>query len=84
MLGLVTLGTTADPTLRDEFSDHDFWVITEPGAQDSLIGDLSWLPDAPNIALTVSHGPRRRTVLYSNRHKVEFAIFDPEEAREQD
>ena len=82
VLALVTLGTTADPALRDQFSDHDFWLITEPGTQDGFVQDFSWLPDAETIALTVSHGPRRRTVLYRNRHKVEFAVFDVEEARQ--
>jgi lincosamide nucleotidyltransferase B/F len=82
VLGLVTLGTTADSKLRDEWSDHDFWVITKPGAQDSLLNDLSWLPNSNNIAVTVCHGPRRRTVLYHDRHKVEFAVFDVNEAHE--
>ena len=82
VIGLVVLGTTADPTFRDEWSDHDFWVITETGAQDSLIKDLSWLPDADEIAITVSHGNHRRTVVYRNRHKAEFAVFDVNEARE--
>jgi lincosamide nucleotidyltransferase B/F len=82
VIGLVTLGTTVDSTFRDKWSDHDFWVITEAGAQDSFIKDLSWLPDAHNIAITVCHGERRRTVLYRNRHKVEFAVFDVNEARE--
>lgn len=82
VIGLVALGTMADPTFRDEWSDHDFWVITETGKQDSLVEDLSWLPDAHNIAITVSHGKHRRTVLYHNRHKAEFAVFDVNEARE--
>ena len=82
VIGLVTLGTTADPTFRDEWSDHDFWVITEAGAQDSLIQDLSWLPDAHNIGITVSHGKYGRTLLYRNRHKIEFAVFDVNQARE--
>lgn len=32
VLGLITLGSTADETCRDRWSDHDFWVITSPGA----------------------------------------------------
>lgn len=79
VIGLVTLGSTADPTFRDEWSDHDFWVITEPGAQDSLVHDLSWLPDYENILLTVSHRPHGRNILFRNRHRVEFAVFDPSE-----
>ena len=80
VIGLVTLGTTVDPTFRDEWSDHDFWVITEAGAQDLLVQDLSWLPDAHNIVITVSHGKYGRTLLYRNRHKIEFAVFDVDQA----
>src|SRR6185295_9240947 len=79
VIGLVTLGSTADPTFRDEWSDHDFWVITEPGAQDSFVEDLSWLPDYQNILFEVSHRPHGRTILFNNRHKVEFAVLDTSE-----
>lgn len=80
VLGLVTLGTTADSTHRDKWSDHDFWVITKPGLHNSFCDDLSWLPDDHDIAISVSHGPNRRTILFGNRHKVEFAIFDANDA----
>ena len=30
--------------------------------------------------MTVRHGPSRRTVLYGDRHKAEYAVFDREEA----
>lgn len=79
VIGLVTLGSTADPAFRDEWSDHDFWVITEAGAQDSLVEDLSWLPDYQNILFEVSHRPHGRTILFRNRHKVEFAVLDTSE-----
>jgi len=79
VLGLVVLGSTADSTLRDEWSDHDFWIITEVGAQDALLEDLSWLPAYQNIALTVKHLPHGLTMVFHNRHKVEFAVFDATE-----
>jgi hypothetical protein len=82
VIGLVTLGTTADPTFRDEWSDHDFWVITKTGAQDTLVNDLSWLPEADDIAIVITHGKHGRTVLYHNRHKVEFAVLDATTARQ--
>jgi hypothetical protein len=82
VVGLVTLGTTVASTFRDEWSDHDFWVITKAGAQDSFLKDLTWLPDAHNIAITVCHGKSYRTVVYRNRHKVEFAVLDVNEAHE--
>jgi len=79
VIGLVTLGSTADATFRDKWSDHDFWVITKPGVQESLVEDLSWLPDHQNILFTVSHLPHGRNILFRNRHKVEFAVFDASE-----
>lgn len=81
VVGLVLLGSTADATLWDEWSDHDFWVITKPGAQDSLVENLSWLPDYQNIAIAINHLPHGRTILCRNRHKIEFAVFDADEMR---
>ena len=28
----------------DEWSDHDFFLISQPGEQEALRQDLSWLP----------------------------------------
>jgi hypothetical protein len=44
-----------------------------------LIEDLSWLPDHQNILFEVSHLPHGRTILFRDRHKVEFAVFDASE-----
>jgi hypothetical protein len=79
--GLILLGSTADPTLRDTLSDHDFWVIAEPAALPDYLGATGWLPDADRILLTIRHGASHRTVLYRHRHKVEYAVFDPPTAR---
>ena len=45
VIGLVTLGSTADALLRDQWSDHGFWVITKSGAKARVLDDLSWLPN---------------------------------------
>jgi hypothetical protein len=80
VLGFIALGSTADDSFRDRWSDHDFWVITSHGAQSRYLDTFSWLPRADDILLAVRHGPSRRTVLYSDTHKAEYAVFDPEEA----
>lgn len=80
VLGLVLLGSTADASYRDAWSDHDFWVITETGAQGAYLDTPAWLPDAGSILLTARHGVSYRTVLYRDGHKVEYAVFDPEQA----
>jgi hypothetical protein len=82
VLGVVALGSTGDPTHRDSWSDHDFWVVTRPGHQDVLLNDVSWLPDAQNILVQVRHGRRHCGVLYRSGHLAEFAVFDPAEATE--
>ena len=80
VLGLIALGSTADAASRDCWSDHDFWVITSHGAQAHYLDTTSWLPRAGDILINVRHGLSYRTVLYKSRHKVEYAIFDSEEA----
>jgi hypothetical protein len=77
--GLIALGSTADATSHDEWSDHDFWMITSPGVQSHYLDTYVWLPLAPNILMTVRHGVSYRTVLYRNQHKVEYAVLDPKE-----
>ena len=50
VLGLVVLGSTAGVGRRpDEWSDHDFFVVSRDGAADELRADRSWLPDADRI-----------------------------------
>jgi hypothetical protein len=79
VLALVLLGTTSQPEFRDEWSDHDFWVVTRPGYQDTLLNDLSWLPRADEFLIEARHGPHRRSILYSDGHLIEFAVFDVDE-----
>jgi hypothetical protein len=77
--GLMVVGSAADPEKRDAWSDHDFWVITEPGAQGRFLDSTAWLPDADQIILSNRHGASYRTVLYGNQHKIDYAVVDEEE-----
>jgi len=38
------------------------------------------LPQASAVAFAVRHGSNRATVLYDSGHRVEYAVFDPEQA----
>jgi len=80
VLGLVALGSMAEPTWRDAWSDHDFWVVTQPGCQGGLLDDLGWLPNSDRILVRARHGNRHYSVLYRSGHRAEFAVFDPQEA----
>lgn len=78
IVGLVAFGSTADSERRDEWSDHDFALITEPGAADTFRNDLSWLPHADDIALSVIEDQGGVKIIYTNGHRLEFGIADAE------
>jgi hypothetical protein len=79
-IGLVAVGSMADRDYApDEWSDHDFFVITPPGGQEELRNDLSWLPRDDRIALAVRETDHGLIVIYDDGHLLEFAVFDLEE-----
>lgn len=63
----------------DEWSDHDFFLITEPGAQEALRQDLGWLPEHGRIAFSFRETEHGLKVLYDDGHMIEFAVFDVDE-----
>jgi hypothetical protein len=80
VLGLVALGSmSGEPPQPDEWSDHDFFVITRAGEQERMRTDLCWLPDADQIALAYRETPHGVKALYRTGHMLEFAVFDLEE-----
>jgi hypothetical protein len=80
VLGLVALGSmSGEGAPADAWSDHDFFVVTAPGAQEAFRSDLSWLPDAGRIALSFRETAHGLKAVYQGGHLVEFAVFDPEE-----
>jgi hypothetical protein len=79
-IGLVAVGSMADRDYApDEWSDHDFFVIAEPGQQEALRNDLSWLPRRERIALRFRETEHGVSVIYDDGHLLEFAVFDLEE-----
>jgi hypothetical protein len=63
----------------DEWSDHDFFLITLPGEQEGLRQDLRWLPDHERIVFSFRETEHGLRVLYGDGHMLEFAVFDVEE-----
>jgi hypothetical protein len=79
-IGLVAVGSMADRDYApDEWSDHDFFVITPPGGQEELRNDLTWLPEYERIALSVRETDHGLLVIYDDGHLLEFAVFDLDE-----
>ena len=77
VVGLVALGSMAARDYQpDEWSDHDFFVITETGGQEALREDVSWLPSADRIAHWYRETEHGLQVFYEDGHLLEFAVFD--------
>lgn len=76
VIGLVLLGSTAELERVDEWSDHDFFVITKNGFAEELRQDLSWLPDYSNIVMHPRETAHGLKVVYADGHVLEFAVFE--------
>ncbi|WP_127473020.1 hypothetical protein [Microbacterium sulfonylureivorans] len=81
LIGLVLLGSASDEAShrRDEWSDHDFFAITEAGRGPELRPDLSWLPDQEHLALIGREGEIGFAAVYDDGHVFEFAFSDAAE-----
>src|SRR3954449_2304508 len=77
VLGLVALGSmAARDYIPDAWSDHDFFMITKPRDQESFRTDLSWLPDAEQVAFYFRETAHGLKAIYADGHLIEFAVFD--------
>lgn len=78
--GLVACGSMAGTQHQpDEWSDHDFMVIVEPGAAEDFRNHLAWLPDAGEIVLVFRETQHAVKVVYPSGHLLEAAVFEPDE-----
>jgi hypothetical protein len=78
VIGLMAAGSMANGSHQpDEWSDHDFWVVVESGAEAWFINQQEWLPDHDQIVLYFRepvHGAIK--AIYSTAHLLEFAVSD--------
>lgn len=77
--GLVLAGSSAAVDRRDQWSDHDFLVITANGIADRYRSDLSWLPGSGDIAFSFRETAHGLKALYRSGLLVEFAVADGNE-----
>lgn len=79
VIGLVFVGSAADHSRFDEWSDHDFFVVTKSGHAEALRQDLSWLPNLDDVVISPRETAHGLKVVYRDGHVLEFAVFDDEE-----
>ncbi len=82
VVGVVALGSmSGEPPLPDAWSDHDFFVVTRPGAQERFRSRLDWLPEPGDVVLSFRETAHGVKALYRSAHLLELAVFDPDELR---
>ncbi len=80
VVGLVALGSmSGEPPGPDAWSDHDFFVVTRPGAQERLRADPAWLPEAGRLVLWHRETAHGLKAVWDDGHLAELAVFDPDE-----
>jgi hypothetical protein len=80
VIGVVGLGSTAqEGRLPDTWSDHDLWVVVQPGTEQWFRTDPSWLPDHQSLVLWMRETEHGMKALYESGHLVEVAVFRPDE-----
>jgi hypothetical protein len=79
VLGLIFVGSAADTSRVDEWSDHDFFVVTQEGTAEGFRQDLTWLPDHEEIVIRTRETAHGLKVIFGNGHVLEFAIFNDSE-----
>ena len=77
--GLVLLGSAAAEARRDEWSDHDFFVVAHPGREAEVRDVAAWLPHPERAVLVAREGSIGFAVLYEDGHLFEFAAASPRE-----
>lgn len=76
--GLVLMGSTADRSRVDEWSDHDFAVVAETADVELLRGDLSWLPRSRALVASAREHHDGFKAIYDDGGVIEFAVTDLE------
>ncbi len=74
VVGVVGMGSTADASRVDEWSDHDVAIVVVSGAEGCYRGRVDWMPHPDRIVLVLEqhHGGGR--AVYDSGHLVEWGV----------
>ena len=76
-LAFLALGSAADINRLDDYSDLDFFLITEEGYAKSFIDSLAWLETCSSLAYTFRNTIDGYKVMWEDGIYAEFAVFNP-------
>lgn len=79
VVALMAAGSMAGVSHQpDEWSDHDFWLVVEPGAPEWFYKHTEWMPDSDQIVLYFQESHGGLKAIYRSGHLLEFAVSDRE------
>lgn len=77
VLGFIALGSMAETDHQpDQWSDHDFFVITTANHQQVYRDSTDWLPHPEKLVLHFQETNHGCKAIYEDGHILEYAIFD--------
>ncbi len=74
VIGVVAMGSTANRSRTDEWSDHDIAIVVAEGSEAQFRGDVSWMANHESVVdvVTEHHGGCR--ALFADGHLVEWGV----------
>jgi len=78
-IALLALGSCAETSRMDEYSDLDFFLIVKDGTKKEFLIDLDWLEAVSPLAYSFRNTIDGYKVMWKDGIYAEFAIFELEE-----
>jgi lincosamide nucleotidyltransferase B/F len=75
-LGLLALGSAADLSRMDAYSDLDFFVIVKPGTVQRFLEEDTWLSACAPLAYRFRNTPDGHKALWEDGIYAEYAVFE--------
>ncbi len=79
VLGLIWAGSAAETERFDEYSDFDFFLITQDAEAEPMRQNLEWLPRFEDIAYWARETSHGLKVVYKDGTILEYAVFKLDE-----
>lgn len=78
-LALLALGSCAEVSRMDRYSDLDFFLIVKEGTKTDALIDLSWLSDVAVLSYAFRNTVDGYKIMWEDGIYAEFAVFELEE-----
>lgn len=76
VIGVVLLGSGADPTRIDEWSDHDVALVVDSQSVETFRQTADWLPDASDLAVLGREWHDGFKGIFDDGRVIEYAVTD--------